>query len=57
MKKHKSEQQEMRDRRRKQVLKRIQELEWKSEQWQDWAADEEPSPSDDIGLEEDRDRA
>jgi len=56
MKKHRGEQREIRDRRRKQVLKRIQEQEWKKEQWQVWAADEEASSPDQIGLEEDRGR-
>jgi hypothetical protein len=56
MKKHRSEQQEMRDRRRKQVLKRIQEQEWK-EQWQYRTAEEEPHSLDQVGLEEDRNGA
>jgi len=57
MKKQRDEQREMRDRRRKQVLKRIQEQEWKNEQWQDLATDEGAPTPDEVGLEEDRDRA
>ena len=57
MKKNRSEQRELRDRRRKQVLKRIQEQEWKWEQWQRWTADEEFHSPHQIGLEEDGDGA
>jgi hypothetical protein len=40
MKRHKYDDRDMRDRRRKQVLRRIQDEEWK-EQEQGWKADEE----------------
>jgi hypothetical protein len=56
MKKHRREGQEMRDRRRKMVLRRIQEQEWK-EQWQNWALDEESSSADPMSIEQDRDSA
>jgi hypothetical protein len=51
MKKHKREEREMRDRRRKQVLKRIQEDEWK-EPWQYWASDAETIPDNQMEREE-----
>jgi hypothetical protein len=54
MKKRRYEDREMRDRRRKQVLQRIQEEEWK-EQWQSWAADEEAFSGDQMDYGEDRD--
>jgi|GEM_PF-2050859 len=55
MKKHRDEGRDIRDRRRKQFLRRVQEQEWKKEQWQLWAADEESYPPDQADLDRDRD--
>ena len=57
MKKHRDVQQEMRDRRRKQVLRRIQEQEWENDQQQYWSADEESGSPDQTDPEEDREKA
>ncbi len=57
MKKHRDVQQEMRDRRRKQVLRRIQEQEWENDQRQYWSANEESGSPDQMDVEEDRDKA
>jgi len=57
MKKRRGEQQEMRDRRRKQFLRRIQEQEWKQEQRQIGAADEKSYSPDQANHDENRDSA
>jgi hypothetical protein len=54
MKRHRREEREIRDRRRKQVLKRLQEDEWK-EQWQYWTVDDETISEQGADLDEDRD--
>ncbi len=54
MKKNRLEDREKRDRRRKQVLRRIQEEEYK-EQWQHWAIDDEAFSGDQAGFDENRD--
>jgi hypothetical protein len=56
MKKHRREGQEMRDRRRKLVLRRIQEQEYK-EQWQNWTVDKESTSGKPTSIEQDRDGA
>jgi len=54
MKKNRFEDREKSDRRRKRVLRRLQEEEWK-EQWQLWAIDDEAFSGDQAGFDENRD--